>query len=156
MFKHEDSADESAVIEFDPIDDTEESTDDNTHESMHESTHENTHDRTHNGTRESMRENMHESVHESAYNSKPENIHESSHDSTRDMASRRKVSRPKVALAATITCPECGNGNRPQWLNKSQHGDSYATTMFCEQCGCLMTVWAMSVDAQVVARKQTG
>ena len=105
MFKHEDSADESPIVEFDAVD-------------------------------QAM-----------------DNAHENTRDSATDLATRKKPSRPRVALAATITCPECGCGNKPQWLNKSQRGDSYATTTFCEQCGCLMTVWAMRVDAQVVARK---
>jgi DNA-directed RNA polymerase subunit M/transcription elongation factor TFIIS len=71
---------------------------------------------------------------------------------TTEIANGRKVSR-KVALAATVTCPTCSFANKPEWLNKSRTGDSYATTLFCEQCGSLLAVWAMQVDAQVVAQK---
>lgn len=70
-----------------------------------------------------------------------------------DIATHKRTGRPKVALAVTVTCPECGFGNKPEWLNKSQRGDSYAATMFCEHCGCLMAVWAMHVDIQIVAHK---
>jgi hypothetical protein len=75
---------------------------------------------------------------------------------TTDIGSRRKAAagRPKVALAVTLTCPDCDFANKPAWLSKSHHGDAYATTMFCEQCGGLMAIWAMHVEAQVVAHKQ--
>ena len=69
-----------------------------------------------------------------------------------DIANGKKASR-KVALAATVTCPNCGFANKPEWLNKSHKGDSYATTLFCEQCGNLLAVWATHVDARVVAQK---
>ncbi len=32
-------------------------------------------------------------------------------------------------------------------------GDSYSTTLFCEQCGSLLAVWARHVDIQVVAQQ---
>ena len=67
-------------------------------------------------------------------------------------ATGKKATR-KVALAATVTCPACGFANKPEWLNKSHSSDSYATTLFCKQCGSLLAVWAMQVDAQVVAQK---
>lgn len=57
----------------------------------------------------------------------------------------------KVLLAATVTCPACGFANKPEWLNKSHNGgSSYATTMTCKECGSLLAVWAMQVDAQVL------
>ncbi len=57
----------------------------------------------------------------------------------------------KVLLAATVTCPVCGFANKPEWLNKSHNSDSsYATTLSCKECGSLLAVWAMQVDAQVL------
>jgi DNA-directed RNA polymerase subunit M/transcription elongation factor TFIIS len=57
----------------------------------------------------------------------------------------------KVLLAATVTCPACGFANKPEWLNKSHNSDaSYATTLSCKECGSLLAVWAMQVDAQVL------
>ncbi len=73
--------------------------------------------------------------------------------SASDSTNERKAPR-KVALAATVTCPNCGFSNKPEWLNKSRKGDSYATTMFCEQCGSLLAIWAMHVDARILERKQ--
>jgi hypothetical protein len=68
------------------------------------------------------------------------------------LADGRKASR-KLALAVTVTCPNCSVANKPEWLNKSRNSDSYATTMFCEQCGSLLAIWAIHVGAQVVAQK---
>jgi DNA-directed RNA polymerase subunit M/transcription elongation factor TFIIS len=70
---------------------------------------------------------------------------------TTDIASGRKTARQRVTLSAIVQCPSCGNTSKPEWMNKSRHGDSYATTVFCEHCGSLITVWAMHVDAQIVA-----
>jgi DNA-directed RNA polymerase subunit M/transcription elongation factor TFIIS len=65
-------------------------------------------------------------------------------------ANGRKEAR-KVLLAATVTCPACGFANKPEWLNKSHNSDtSYATTLSCKECGSLLAVWAMQVDAQVL------
>src|SRR5271166_1001267 len=65
-------------------------------------------------------------------------------------ASGRKEAQ-KVLLAATVTCPACGLANKPEWLNKSHNSDSsYATTLSCKECGSLLAVWAMQVDAQVL------
>ena len=66
-------------------------------------------------------------------------------------ANARKAPR-KVALAATVTCPACGFANKPEWMNKLQSSDSYATTVVCKQCGSLLAVWAMQVNAQVLAQ----
>jgi DNA-directed RNA polymerase subunit M/transcription elongation factor TFIIS len=71
-----------------------------------------------------------------------------------DIASSRSPTRPKVVLSATVTCPGCGGANKPEWMNKLRHGDGYATTMFCENCGSLIAIWALHVDAQIVANKQ--
>jgi DNA-directed RNA polymerase subunit M/transcription elongation factor TFIIS len=73
---------------------------------------------------------------------------------TTDIAAGRKTARQKVTLSAIVLCPNCGSQTKPEWLTKSRHGDSYATTVFCEHCGSLITVWAMHVDAQVVAHSQ--
>jgi DNA-directed RNA polymerase subunit M/transcription elongation factor TFIIS len=65
-------------------------------------------------------------------------------------ANGKKEAR-KILLAATVTCPSCGFANKPEWLNKSRNSDSsYATTLSCKQCGSLLAVWAMQVDAQVL------
>jgi len=80
----------------------------------------------------------------------PGDFHVTEHNP--DTSNWRKAPR-KLALAATVTCPNCGLANKSEWLTKSRKGDSYATTMFCEQCGSLLAVWAMHVDAQVVAKK---
>jgi DNA-directed RNA polymerase subunit M/transcription elongation factor TFIIS len=69
---------------------------------------------------------------------------------TADIAGGRKTSRPKIMLSAVVTCPSCGNTNKPEWVNKSRHGDNYATTMWCEQCGSLIAIWATHVEAQIV------
>jgi DNA-directed RNA polymerase subunit M/transcription elongation factor TFIIS len=62
----------------------------------------------------------------------------------------RKEAR-KILLAATVTCPICGVANKPEWLNKSHNSDnSYATTLSCKECGSLLAVWAMQVEAQVL------
>jgi DNA-directed RNA polymerase subunit M/transcription elongation factor TFIIS len=73
--------------------------------------------------------------------------------SASDIANGRRAPR-KLALAVTVTCPNCGFSNKPEWLNKSRKGDSYATTMFCEQCGSLLAIWALHVEARIVAQKQ--
>ena len=72
---------------------------------------------------------------------------------TTDITSHRKAARPKLTLAATVVCPGCGYANKPEWMGKSNHGDSYATTFFCDQCGSLITVWALHVEAQIVANR---
>jgi DNA-directed RNA polymerase subunit M/transcription elongation factor TFIIS len=72
---------------------------------------------------------------------------------TTDITSHRKAARPKLTLAATVVCPGCGYANKPEWMSKSNHGDSYATTIFCDQCGSLITVWALHVEAQIVANR---
>lgn len=69
-----------------------------------------------------------------------------------DIANGRKPAR-KIGLAATVTCPDCSFANKPEWLSKSRTGDSYSTTLFCEQCGSLLAVWARHVDIQVVAQQ---
>ena len=70
---------------------------------------------------------------------------------TTDIAGGRKTARQRVTLSAIVLCPNCSNTTKPEWMTKARHGDSYATTVFCEHCGSLITVWAMHVDAQVVA-----
>jgi DNA-directed RNA polymerase subunit M/transcription elongation factor TFIIS len=69
---------------------------------------------------------------------------------TTDIANGRKANRSKVMLSAVVTCPSCGKANKPEWLNKARNSDAYATTMWCEQCGGLIAVWATHVEAQIV------
>jgi len=71
-----------------------------------------------------------------------------------DIASGQKPARPKVKLSAIVTCPDCGGANKPEWMNKSRHSDSYATTVYCEQCGSLIAIWATHVDAQIVMHSE--
>ena len=66
-------------------------------------------------------------------------------------ANGRKAPR-KVLLAVTVTCPACGFANKPEWMSKLHSSDTYATTVLCKQCGSLLAVWAMQVDAQVLAQ----
>src|SRR5262245_20751222 len=68
------------------------------------------------------------------------NMH-SLNDKATDIASGRKTTRPKVTLLAIVTCPDCGDTNKPEWMNKSRHSDSYATTVYCEQCGSMIAIW---------------
>jgi DNA-directed RNA polymerase subunit M/transcription elongation factor TFIIS len=69
-----------------------------------------------------------------------------------DITNGKKPAR-KVALAATVTCPSCSFANKPEWVNKARTGDSYSTTLFCEQCGSLLAVWARHVETQVVTQQ---
>lgn len=87
-------------------------------------------------------------------------------DLSADSASRRAIhsatdrpadsaaTRPKITLAAGVTCPECGHTSKAEWMTRSRQGDAYATTVFCEGCGSLIAVWTGHVDARVVARRQ--
>lgn len=87
-------------------------------------------------------------------------------DLNADNASRRTIAsaterpadaaaaRPKITLAAGVTCPECGHASKAEWMTKSRQGDAYAATVFCERCGALIAVWTGHVDARVVARRQ--
>ena len=73
---------------------------------------------------------------------------------TTDIASGRKTTRPKVTLSAIVVCPGCGGANKPEWMNKSRHSNSYATTVYCEQCGSLIAIWAKHVDAQIIVHNE--
>jgi hypothetical protein len=74
--------------------------------------------------------------------------------SPNDRASADAKSRPKVLLAVGVTCPDCGHTSKLEWMGRSHQGGAFATTVFCGQCGCLMTIWAGHVDARVIAHKQ--
>lgn len=71
-----------------------------------------------------------------------------------DIASGRKTNQPKVTLSAIVVCPGCGGTNKPEWMKKSAHSNSYATTVYCEQCGSLIAIWATHVDAQIVLQNE--
>lgn len=73
---------------------------------------------------------------------------------TTERATDSVMTRPRITLAAGVTCPDCGLTSKAEWMTKSRQGDAYATTVFCEGCGCLIAVLTGRVEARVVAHQQ--